>query len=189
MHTTPHSLLERLRALAQQPAAQAAWVRFVELYTPLLVGWARRLRLAEDDAADLAQEVLTHLVRRLPEFRHDGRHRFRSWLRTVLLNRYRDRRAGPPAAAADLGEFVDHAALDPADAAEEAEYRHYLLARALAIMQRDFEPATWQACWLTKVQGRPAADVARDLGMTVPAVHAATYTPSSAASARNWPAS
>jgi hypothetical protein len=32
LHTTPVSLLDRLR----QPAAAASWDRFVELYTPLL---------------------------------------------------------------------------------------------------------------------------------------------------------
>jgi hypothetical protein len=38
MHTTPLSLLERLR----QPSAQEAWGRFARLYTPVLYYWARR---------------------------------------------------------------------------------------------------------------------------------------------------
>jgi RNA polymerase sigma-70 factor (ECF subfamily) len=41
-------------------------------------------------------------------------------------------------------------------------------------MQRDFQPATWRACWETKVCGRPAAVVAAELGLSVAAVHAAT---------------
>lgn len=49
MNTTPVSLLERLR----QPAEQAAWERFVQLYTPLLCHWARRLDVPEPDVADL----------------------------------------------------------------------------------------------------------------------------------------
>ena len=49
MSKTPISLLERLR----QPEEQAAWERFVQLYTPLLHHWARRLGLQGQEAADL----------------------------------------------------------------------------------------------------------------------------------------
>ena len=49
MHTTPVSLLQRLR----DSADQAAWGRFVRLYTPLLYSWARHVGLQEPDAADL----------------------------------------------------------------------------------------------------------------------------------------
>jgi RNA polymerase sigma-70 factor (ECF subfamily) len=58
---TPASLLERLR----QPADQAAWSQFVRLYAPLLYHWAGRLGLREADAADLVQDVLLVLVRKL----------------------------------------------------------------------------------------------------------------------------
>jgi RNA polymerase sigma-70 factor (ECF subfamily) len=67
MHTTPVSLLQRLR----QSSAQTAWSRFVELYTPLLFSWARRCGLNDTDAADLVQDVFTHLIARLPEFQYD----------------------------------------------------------------------------------------------------------------------
>src|SRR5437763_16387468 len=85
MNTTPASLLERLR----RPAEEAAWVRFVELYTPLLFYWARRVGLREPDAADLVQDVFALLVQKLPEFRYDRHKSFRAWLRTVTLNRWR----------------------------------------------------------------------------------------------------
>jgi RNA polymerase sigma-70 factor (ECF subfamily) len=49
MFTTSSSLLDRLR----RPADAEAWARFVELYTPLLYRWARRLGLQDADAADL----------------------------------------------------------------------------------------------------------------------------------------
>lgn len=47
MHTTSITLLERLR----QPSDPEAWCHFVELYTPLLYSWSRRLGLQEADAA------------------------------------------------------------------------------------------------------------------------------------------
>src|SRR5260370_37897418 len=86
--TTPVSLLQRLR----QPAAQAAWERFVQLYTPLLRAWAHRLGLRDGDCDDLVQDVFAVLVRKLPEFEYRPDQRFRGWLWTVLLNKYREQR-------------------------------------------------------------------------------------------------
>jgi len=94
MDTTPGSLLERLR----QPGQPEAWRRFVQLYTPLLFHWARRLGLQEQDAADLIQDVFLVLARKLPDFTYDRRQSFRGWLRTVTLNKWREsaRRRGLP---------------------------------------------------------------------------------------------
>ena len=63
----------------------------------------------------------------------------------------------------------------PNDAAvlEEQEYRQYVVARALQMMQTDFEPATWKACWETVVQGRAVAEVAAELGISNNAVYLA----------------
>lgn len=170
MYTTSDSLLERLR----QPT-NSAWVRFVDLYTPLLHAWARRLNLSETDAADLVQDVFLVLVRKLPEFRPDGQHRFRAWLRTVLVNQWRDRlpRHTPPRPG-EFAELADPAASDPAAIVEETEYHRFLVGRALELMRTDFEAATWKACWETTVHGRPAADVAAELNMTPAAVYTAT---------------
>jgi RNA polymerase sigma-70 factor (ECF subfamily) len=40
-------------------------------------------------------------------------------------------------------------------------------------MQSDFQPATWRACWEHVAEGRPAAEVAAELGMTEGAVYVA----------------
>jgi RNA polymerase sigma-70 factor (ECF subfamily) len=59
------------------------------------------------------------------------------------------------------------------DALIEKEHREYLVSRALTIMKTDFQPATWQACWEHVVCGRPAAEVAAELAMSVKAVYLA----------------
>jgi RNA polymerase sigma-70 factor (ECF subfamily) len=168
---TPVSLLERLR----RPSDPAAWGRFVDLYTPLLYEWARRLTASADDAADLVQEVLTVLVRKLPEFQYDPERRFRGWLWRVTVNKSRDHRrrlAGVPAPAADGAlEEIPDSHDDPLGV--EAEYRQYLVGRALRLMQADFQPSTWKACWEHVVSGRSAADVAGELGLSVAAVYVA----------------
>src|SRR5262249_30741276 len=171
MHTTPASLLERLRL----PDAQAAWERFVKLYTPLLYHWAHRTGLQEPDAADLVQDVFAVLLGKLPAFAYNPQKSFRSWLRTVLLNKWRERqrRAAPvplEGSAAPLANLADPAS--PAEF-EEKEYRQHLVRRALQLMQADFEPTTWQACWEFVVSGKPAAEVAAGLGITAKAVYLA----------------
>ena len=88
MENTPPSLLERVRLSIDQQA----WERFVQLYTPLLHHWARKLGVPDEDAADLIQYIFAVLVRRLPEFRYDARRRFRGWLWTITLNKWRERR-------------------------------------------------------------------------------------------------
>lgn len=94
---TSASLLERLRS----PDQGLAWERFVSLYTPLLYHWACRTGCREAEAADLVQEVLTLLVRKLPEFRYDRNRTFRGWLRVVAENCWRNlhRRGAVPVAA------------------------------------------------------------------------------------------
>jgi RNA polymerase sigma-70 factor, ECF subfamily len=167
MDTTSASLLQRLR---QQPAA-GTWERFVSLYTPLLLHWARRLGLQDQDAADLVQDVFVVLVRKLPEFHYQPGRSFRGWLRTVLTNTWRDR---AHRRAADALDSVATPQTPPADeAVEEREYQLYVVGQALKLMTNDFEPATWQACWETVMMDRPAADVAAELGVSVNAVYLA----------------
>ncbi len=166
---TSSSLLDRLR----QPADHKAWERFVELYTPLLYYWARRTGLQDADAADLVQEVLVLLFRKLPEFRYDRHKGFRNWLRTVTLNKWRQivRRRRP----ATLDGTNDEAQIPEAEAShgfEEAEYQRSLVQEALRALQGEFPATTWKAFQLL-MAGRSASEVAAELGVRVGTVYAA----------------
>src|SRR5262249_28242214 len=124
---------------------------------------------------DLTQDVFTALVQKLPEFRYDQGRSFRGWLWTVFRNRWRDRQrhlAGAPPAAGglDLDGLPGPPAEDPLGA---AEYRRYLVDRILRLIQAEFQPVTWKAFLEYIVAGRPPAEVARDLGVTVNAVYLA----------------
>jgi RNA polymerase sigma-70 factor (ECF subfamily) len=168
---TSASLLERLR----RPGEEEAWGRFVSLYTPVLFRWARGLGLQEANAADLVQDVFVLLVRQLPAFTYDSQRSFRAWLRTLLMNCWRDRRRRAAVRPAE----VDHADLDglPASAPEdlfgEADYRRQLVGRALRLIRPEFREATWKAWTEHGLAGRPAVEVARELGMSEGAVYAA----------------
>jgi RNA polymerase sigma-70 factor (ECF subfamily) len=170
MDPTPISLLARLRT----PGDAGAWDRFVELYTPLFYHWARRLGSDPDDASDLVQDVFLTLVERLPGFAYDPGRRFRGWLWTVTLNKFRERkrRAGVLAATEGRAAVPDEGP-DSVGEFTEAEYNRYLTGRALQLMQEDFQPTTWRAFWEHAVNGRPAGEVATELGTTAGAVYAA----------------
>jgi RNA polymerase sigma-70 factor (ECF subfamily) len=168
MHTTPVSLLRRL----QGGRGADDWLRFAELYSPLLLYWARQLGLQEADAADLAQDVLARVWQEINSYQRREGKRFRGWLWTITLNRWRQlgraraRKAAP-------GNGATHAVDDPIREIEEAEYTAYLVNRALQLMKTEFEPTTWKACWEFVAEGRPAQDVAAQLGVTPNAVYQA----------------
>lgn len=169
MEPTPVSLLDRLR----RPTDQPAWERFVQLYTPLLGHFARRLGLDGPDAADLLQDVFAVLVHKLPEFRYDPHRRFRGWLWTLTLNKLRERRRRTLPEQANPGQLAELAVADDVEAITESDYRQYLTRRALEVMRAEFQPATWQAFWECVVNDRSAADVSRELGLSENAVYLA----------------
>jgi RNA polymerase sigma-70 factor (ECF subfamily) len=86
MSATPEtraSLLIRIR----NPADQAAWQNFVEIYRPVIVRLARKQGMQEADANDIAQQVLFAVAKAVEQREHDPkRAKFRTWLRAVVHN-------------------------------------------------------------------------------------------------------
>jgi RNA polymerase sigma-70 factor, ECF subfamily len=168
MPPAPASLLHRLRG--PSPRAEA-WERLVRLYTPLLQSWAGGLGLGDADASDLVQEVLVGIVRAIPEFEYGPGRTFRALVCTVFRNQWRARlrtRALPPG---DTPRPEDSA--DAPEGLGEAEHRRYLVERALGVLRKEFQPVDWGAFQRHAVGGRPAAEVAAELGVSVKAVYLA----------------
>src|ERR1700752_3774624 len=86
MNSTPDtraSLLIRVR----DPADQAAWHEFVEIYRPVIMRLAQQKGLQEADAEDVAQQVLTAVAKAVEQREHDPkRAKFRTWLHRVVHN-------------------------------------------------------------------------------------------------------
>jgi RNA polymerase sigma-70 factor (ECF subfamily) len=169
MDTTSLSLLERLRGGARPQD----WERFVALYTPLLYRWAGQAGAQEADSADLVQEVFTLVYQKLTTFAHQRPGSFRAWMRTALVNRWRDlcrRRSARPG-------LVDEQRLDAlpalAGAAQENEDFEQLVALALELIRPEFQPRTWQAFWEFFIAGQEAGAVAQRLGVSVGVVYGA----------------
>lgn len=168
MHTTPVSLLERLRL----PDQDQAWSQFVELYGPLLYYWARGHSLGESDAADLVQEVLLVLVRKMPSFTYQRDGSFRSWLRTVTLNKWRElqRRKKPQYADMDL----DQIPTPKGDGTlEELEYQRLLVRHTLGRLRGEFYASVWALFDDHVGRGLPPQKVADKHNVSLGAVYAA----------------
>ena len=95
--STSRSLLVHARE-----ADPTAWSRLVGLYAALVATWCRRWGVAEQDIADLLQDVFAAVAAHLPRFRKDQpADTFRGWLATIARNKVHDyhrRRAVQPTA-------------------------------------------------------------------------------------------
>jgi RNA polymerase sigma factor (sigma-70 family) len=173
---TRASLLLRLR----DPHDEGAWAEFVQLYGPLVYGYARKQGLQDADAADLTQDVLGAVAGAIDRLEYDpARGAFRNWLFTVVrrklatwqaAQRNRARGSGDPATRQLLEQCP---APEAGEAGWEAEWRRRLFAWASARVRRGVTEATWQAFWRTAVDGQPVKQVAADLGLTAGAVYLA----------------
>jgi RNA polymerase sigma-70 factor (ECF subfamily) len=170
---TSPSLLLRIR----DPADVVSWGTFVNLYAPLIYRYGRRRGLQDADAADMTQEVLARVARAIRDFSYDPeRGRFRDWLgllthrELLTAQKKRDRQA---AGNGDPGGPLDQVEAVAADSTWADEFNDYLLQAALRRIRPDFEPQTWNAFELVWNRGRPAPEVARELGVPVATVYVA----------------
>lgn len=174
MLSTSVTLLQRVR----QREDHAAWQRFVVLYTPLLFRWTQVAGLPVQEAADLIQDVFIILATELPAFDYDPqRGNFRGWLKTITIRKCREQQRRRSLAVGRGGDEdpVATVADDEPDGFWEHEYRELLARRALDLMQDQFPPRVWQACWETVVNGATAAQAGQQLGMSEAAVYVAKF--------------
>lgn len=173
---TSASLLERLRSSPDD----ADWGQLVELYTPLIRVWMRRYSSSQQDADDVLQDVLAVVVRKLPAFERQRTGSFRSWLRSITVNCLREcwraNRFRPSAAGgSDFRQVLDQME-DPQSelsALWNQEHDQYVLRSLLDRVRPSLAEDTWQAFKRVSVDGEAAADVAKQLGMTVNSVYIA----------------
>jgi RNA polymerase sigma-70 factor, ECF subfamily len=179
MNTTSIGLLERLKH-AKPNASE--WRKLRDAYLPMISHWLSRLPILDHEVDDVAQEVLVVLFRELPSFerRRDGS--FRAWLRQITVNRMRayckTRRKQPLAIGGPETDQLLAQLDDPSsDLARQWDQDHdkHVFQKLLAIVEGDFAPGTWRAFTRFAVEGQPAAQVARELGLTESAVVQAKF--------------
>ena len=173
---TRASLLLRLR----DSGDVAAWEEFVAIYRPVIVRLAVARGLQHSDADDLAQQVLLSVAQSVPGWETDPqRARFRTWLSRVVRNatlnalsrRKPDRGAGGTSALV----LINGKAADGFDDSEvlDLEWRREAFRWAADQIRDEFQPQTWEAFWLTAVDGLSAAEAAKQTGKSIGAVYVA----------------
>lgn len=182
--STSSSLLNRARA-----RDAAAWERLIRLYSPLVHHWARRAGLQASDVSDVTQETFRAVAQSLAKFQHQqGSGSFRGWLWTITKHKILDlqRRHDPQPRGGSHGQ-QELARIPAPDAARQDELPDSppedspgttaaaLARQALAMLEHEFEPRTWQAFWGMVVLDRSAADLAADLGLSKGAVRQAKH--------------
>jgi RNA polymerase sigma-70 factor (ECF subfamily) len=168
-YTATHStLLARLADAGDS----AAWVEFRLRYSELIRGFCARRGLQAADIDDVEQDVLLALSKAMGQFSYDrGKGMFRSYLKTVVNNAIAKKwRQNVPAGGLSQAEGVG---VEGEDDPWEQEWRQHHFRRAMRTIEAEFAETDRRAFALYAVEGRDAAEVARELGTSVDVVYQA----------------
>ena len=165
-----------------------SWSRFVAIYEPMLHRWLRCRGLPEFLIPDVVGDVYVKLVGHMPNFLYDERRSFRGWLRTVAENAASDaeKRAWnrfektvdfqDSAIAARCSSQLFRRANDELDGfVEEMEERMQVANSVVRKVKGRINAKTWQAFYLTEVEGNSCEDAALKLRMKPGSVYVARF--------------
>lgn len=177
--TTDISLIDRVR---RDKNDQASWLRFMDIYRPLVTHWCRRVKIKKTDTEDVCQEVFTSVLMSINRFRKERESdTFRGWLRTITKCRIVDylrvkTREVPAMRNIDINAIVAPLTEPEELSASDNESRkasREVLREAVKAVQDRSDDKTWQAFIRTAVDDQNATDVAEELGMSSDAVRQA----------------
>ncbi|MGA2248230.1 MAG: sigma-70 family RNA polymerase sigma factor [Verrucomicrobiota bacterium] len=184
-YPTRSTLLNRLKDTADHQS----WLEFNDLYGKLILGFALKAGLMEDEAKEVVQETMIAAAKNLPEFHYDPKVcSFKTWLLNLSAWRVRDqlrKRRSPSApqagrardAAADdtrrtaTAEMVPDPAGNPFEAIWDKEWRTTLLDAALTQVKARVDARQWQIFDLVALKDWPVKDVVKSLGVNAGRVY------------------
>lgn len=160
---------------------ESAWNSIVLQYTPRVYRWCRQASVPQQDAVDLAQDVLTKVFVSLNTISRDrdNGESLGAWLFTVTRNRirdyYRSRPRHPIAQGRSEDFLIQRQAAADVSSSLGNRSRIERLHEILDAVRSDVDDSTWQAFWRLAIDGDPASEIASDLNMTEGAVRQAKY--------------
>ena len=166
------SLLQRLHDRGDS----SAWVEFCEIYERAIYQLALRYGLQDADAREVSQDVLLAVSRRIHLFDPEGSGQFRGWLATIARNatidqlrkNRRRQSLGQPLAPPQL-ELLEAEAQQSFEIEAHREQFRWAANQIQAVVSAQ----SWQAFWLTAVEGQSCESVAQQLKLSVGAVYVA----------------
>ncbi|MEP0843596.1 MAG: sigma-70 family RNA polymerase sigma factor [Phycisphaerae bacterium] len=163
----------------RDPRNDGVWSEFFGRYQPLLVSFARKLGLNEEDAQDAAQDALAGFAEAYRQGQYDrDKGRLRTWLLTIATNKVRDmqrrRRERLIAESGDATGFIDQVPDDHTlSDLWEAEWKLAIVRQCLDFVRPRVEPTTLRAFELLAIKGLSGEEVAAQLGISRNAVYQA----------------
>ena len=162
--------------------SQTAWEQLVTRYSRRIYRWCRQAGLQPTDAADVAQEVLHAVARKLGDFRRDRPgDTFRGWLRRITSNKVNDhyRKQNKTTDKASGGvnqvEFLAapqepsgtwNTSLVTSDASIVSSFKSQRIQTVIKSVRANVSDRDWKLFWRIAIDGQPAADAAKELGIT-----------------------
>ena len=173
---TRGSLLIRLNAEGTDER-EVGWQDFYDRYVPLITGFARRAGAKDEEAEDVAHEVMANFFRASERFEYNpDTGRFRGYLKAATLNAMRARwRKQRPMVDVDAGTDLPIEDRCDVDEAWDREWTRNLISRALATVRHSGKQSeqSWEAFELYGRRGVPIEEVSERLGMKPDAIRQA----------------
>jgi RNA polymerase sigma factor (sigma-70 family) len=188
-YPTRSSLLQRVKDTGDHQS----WQEFNDLYGKLILGFALKAGLTEDEAKEVVQETLIAAAKNLPEFRYDPKLcSFKTWLLNLSNWRVKDqlRKRQAPSAPKPAGtgrgdegdrsrtatvERVPDCAGDQLEALWDKEWETSLMAAALGRVKAQMDLKQWQIFDLYVLKEWPVRQVAQALGISAARVYLAKH--------------
>ncbi len=175
MPLTRASLLIRIR----DGRDRDAWLQFLQVYGPVVYGFARKRGLQDADAADLMQDVMRSVSVAAQDLKYDPlKGTFRGWLFTITRNKIfnflskQKNRVQPAGDSGARERLENHPSADGEDDWDQ-EYQRRVFSWAADAVRSEFQANTWHAFWQTAVEGRSPVEVGKNLKLSSGAIYVA----------------
>jgi len=162
--------------------SQTAWQQLVTRYSRRIYRWCRHAGLQSTDAADVTQEVLHTVARKLGDFHRDRPgDTFRGWLRRITNNKvidhYRKQNKTADKASggvnqveflADLREPLGtwNTSRVASDVSIVSSFQNQRILKVVKDVRANISERDWKLFWRIAVDGQSAVDAANELGIT-----------------------
>ncbi|MCA9218542.1 MAG: sigma-70 family RNA polymerase sigma factor [Planctomycetales bacterium] len=172
--TLSSSLLDGVQQMDSE-----SWSRLVNTFAPIVYLWCRTSGVRSSESPDIVQNVFTSVARGIGSFeRQKDQGSFRSWLATITRNQIRDhfRKKSQIESAVGGTEAWDRLQHEPDELDSTIAPENVTSAinrRVLDSVQAEFEPQTWQAFWLTVVDGKNTAEASEATGISTASIYQA----------------
>jgi RNA polymerase sigma-70 factor (ECF subfamily) len=152
------------------------WREFDSIYRPILRAYLRKRGLDDSDASDVIQDIYVKLLGKIHTYDR-SRCRFRTWLFSVaqntLIDRARRRASHQKALDGWAGAVLRASSSESVKMEREwvRIHREKILAHALRTVRARVSSKAWTCFEQRLLRDRPAADIARELGIEPNAVY------------------